>query len=93
MSIDISDAARLAAYFSALVRAELSPVELAEVRRRNASPDYAAACATHDFRDANALMFGAYAALAFEAPDPADESTADIMNQAWDLARARGFAE
>lgn len=87
-----SDVVTLARYFSALIRAELSADEIAQVRERNRTAAYAGACATHDFRDANAYMFGAFAALRFEAPDISDEAANDLMDQAWDLARAQEFA-
>lgn len=86
-----ADFAKLAAYFSALIRAEYTAEELAEVQRRNATAAYAGACATHDFRDANAYMFGAWAALHFEAPRLSDDATVEAMNQAWEIARSKGF--
>jgi hypothetical protein len=93
MSIDVPDVVRLACYFSALIRAEASPIQLAEIRSRNASPEYAGACATHDLLDANCLMFGALSALLFEAPDLSDAATVELMGKAWDLARLKGFAD
>lgn len=85
----------LARYFSALVTAHFDSDTLAEINRRNATPDYVCACATHDFTDANALMWGAWGALHFEAPDlsTADsaQAVADEMGRAWDAAKAAGF--
>jgi len=86
---------RLAAEFVRLVRAELTAAEFAEVRRRNATPAYANACATHDFRDANMLMHEAFVNVLGYAPRPWDESGSDaahaddnaLWNAAWEIAR------
>ena len=82
---------QLARCFAALVRATFTPDDIDTVNGRNAHPDYAGACATHDFCDANALMYGAWCALAFETPDMSDAETADAMNAAWNIAKRAGF--
>lgn len=85
------DVIRLSRYFSALIRAEYSESELVEVNARNRkNPDQG--CATHDFRDANAYMYGAFCALFFTEPDAGEELDSALMNAAWDLSRATGFA-
>ena len=80
---------KLSRYFSALIRAEYTDAELSEVNRRNAQSDMG--CATHDFRDANAFMYGAWCALNFAEPDLAQDSTVDTINQAWNTSRAAQF--
>lgn len=88
---NMGDIQTLARYFAALIRAEYTAEELQEVIRRNrANPSKG--CATHDFRDSNAYMFGAFAALFFDCPDPSNSDHAGIMNAAWDIARQSGFA-
>lgn len=87
----MDDANKLARYFAALIRVEYTPDELAEVNRRNATPAYAGSCATHDFRDANAYMFGAFAALWFETPDAGNPDHSTLINRAWDIAREKEF--
>lgn len=83
---------KLASYFAALVSAEFDSAKLQEVNRRNKLRDYAGACATHDFIDANSLMYGAWCALYFAPPDLAhDDSVSDTMGQAWQIARNAGF--
>ena len=82
----------LSRIFSALVRATFTPAELSEINRRNLTPAYAGACATHDFCDSNALMYGAFCALKFREPDPGSESDTEAMNRAWDESRLAGFA-
>jgi hypothetical protein len=77
-------------YFSALVRAAFTDDELAEINETNAaSPNMG--CATHDYMDANALMYGAWAALYFEPPDVSQEHVCEKINAAWDEAREAGF--
>lgn len=88
----MTDVEKLARYFAALIRAEYSADELAEVIRRNATPHYVGSCATHDFRDSNAYMFGAWSAMHFESPDLTSESTIRTMGMAWDIARESGFS-
>lgn len=85
----MDDGNKLAQYFAALIRAEYTPDELAEVIKRNrANPGQG--CATHDFRDANAYMFGAWAAMHFAEPD-FSESCIELINRAWDIAREKEF--
>ena len=92
------DSAALARAFSAIVRETFTPEELAEINRRNATPEYAGACATHDYSDSNMLIFAAWCELAGLDEDTADvpamlESADDAArwNAAWDAARAAGF--
>lgn len=89
---NLSDILKLARYFSALIRAEYSRDEFAEVIRLNRTPEYIGACATHDFRDANAYMYGAFAALYFREIDFESDKDNALTNAAWDIARATGFA-
>lgn len=87
----MNDVTKLSRFFAALVRAAFTADELAEVNRLNSLPERAGSCATHDFTDANALIYGAFCALMFREPDAGDEDDADLMNEAWDAARASGF--
>lgn len=84
----------VAAAFSTLLRINLGRDVMAEVVRLNATPDYSGCCATHNFCDANVIMLEAVATLkgVDEADvDPCDDATLDLMNQAWDIAKAEGF--
>lgn len=92
MSQNLEDTTTLARYFAALIREALSPYELAAVVLRNARPEYSRCCATHDFIDPNACMYGAFCALRFAPPDVASEADAALMNAAWTLARSANFA-
>ena len=87
-------ARQLAVAFARQVRAALTRDQLAEVRRRNDRSVYAGCCATHDFVDANMCMLAAYAFLADEEEGEVDlEAAADVMNEAWAIAKAAGFRE
>ncbi len=87
----MSDTKRLARYFAALISVEFTQSELQEVNRLNALPEYRHVCATHNFRDANAYMYGAFAALFFRPMECESESDCTICNDAWKLARNAGF--
>ena len=82
---------KLARFFAALVRAEFSAETLSRIVELNQTPRYRGCCATHDFCDANSLMYGAFCALHFREPDPACEDDVKNMNLAWDVARESGF--
>lgn len=84
----------LAGAFSAVVRRELAP-HLAEIRRENAKrakQGDSGSCATHDYCDANELMVEAWRVV-FAAEPEIDGAEMDVMNAAWDLAKARGFRD
>jgi hypothetical protein len=89
----LSDAERLTGAFCALVRRDLGE-HIAEINRRNATPDYAGACATNDFIDANMLMHEAFEVAFGREPMVASNIEPDtrLWNEAWAAARARGFA-
>lgn len=92
---------RLATAFAAIIREWTTPGELAEIRRRNASPEYAGEgpCATHDFMDANDAMSEAYQRAlgrACRLPCDADEGQCSeeeveadmsLWNAAWSHAK------
>jgi hypothetical protein len=80
---------RLARYFAALVRESFDPHTMATIIKTNMEkPD---CCATGDHMDSNALMYGAYCALMFAEPDAGNETDANLMNGAWDIAKAAHF--
>jgi hypothetical protein len=87
---DIADRDALADAFAAIVRRDLRE-HLPEINRRNATPEYACACATHDFCDANVLMQEAFEDLFLRETDPASDLDVWLWNEAWSVAKARGF--
>lgn len=72
--------------FNLILKDWLTIRQLAEVRRRNRTPDYTSACATHDFCDANMAMAQAIEEATGRPVDP--EGDTDLINRAWDQARA-----
>lgn len=77
--------------FARLIREEFSAETLGEIRRRNASPAYAGACATHDFSDANLIMAQAFETVTGREAAPDSETDCRLWNAAWDYARKSGF--
>ncbi|MFN3261258.1 MAG: hypothetical protein ACE37J_11940 [Pikeienuella sp.] len=82
----------LALAFAAELRKEITDESVAEVVRRNTLPTYAAACASHDFCDANMVMASAFERVMERPFDFGSETDMDIWNRAWDAARLSGFA-
>lgn len=88
------DVERLSRYFSALIRAEYTESELQEVIRKNRAAGYhESSCATHDYRDSNAYMYGAFCALFFREAESDSEHDAALINFAWKLSQRSDFAE
>lgn len=92
--------AMLASRFAGVMGEWLSPAEMAEVRRRNV--DYGAACATHDFCDANMAMMEAFEAVMGREPVLGDDDDSmiaaqqadlDLMNAAWVIAKRDHFTD
>ena len=85
----------LANAFSKIIREWLTEEELAEVRELNAGePKNVSICHSHDFCDANQAMIDALESLGVEygSEDFGDgDKGFDILNAAWDLAKANGF--
>jgi hypothetical protein len=92
MTIDQDKAQFLAATFLDVVWEWTTPEELAEIKRRNATPEYEDNCATHDFFDANEAMADAFrrafGRLPLQAEDGSAEHDADcaMWNAAWEIA-------
>jgi len=98
-------AAILGEAFVVVLRSQLIAQELAEVRRRNASPEYADACATHDFLDANMSMLQAFEVLFGREPaflqgtdekgnhNPEQEADIALWNAAWGHAKKAHLTE
>lgn len=48
-------------------------------------------CASHEFCDANVYMLEAFETVMRRLPDPASQSDADLLNEAWSMAKAANF--
>lgn len=84
----------LAKEFSRILREWLTPEEMAEVNRLNASePSGEQVCHTHDFCDPNQAMIDAWESLTGFEPQIAGMNSAftDPVDEAWSLARKNGF--
>ena len=93
-------AAMLAHRFGRDMVACRQPWQMREIRRRNATPDYVAACATHDFCDANDIMHGAFCAVVGHDPIDFDldeeemsQRDVDLWNAAWPVAKRIYFTD
>jgi hypothetical protein len=69
----------LAQNYVAVLTEWLSPEQLREVRRLNATADYDRSCAAHDFCDANMAMLEAWERT-FNAECPLDDASLDVIN-------------
>lgn len=83
--------------FSRNLRAELTPDQMAQILARNAGEASPIVCHSHDFCDANMPMHDAFVQVMGHDPLPDDDSgmsddSVAVWNQAWELAKATGFA-
>lgn len=70
-----------------------------EINTKNARPDYAGCCATHDYFDANIGMAEAFfsvtgrepATITETATEAEKDADAALWNAAWDMAKQAGF--
>ncbi|MBG6083031.1 hypothetical protein [Rubrivivax gelatinosus] len=92
----------LAAQFAVLLRLTLTDEEFAEVLLRNRAQTDPQVCASHDFCDANMVMFEAFRRVYGRDPalssDDGDSAEAELSNwdtedwnAAWELARGMEF--
>lgn len=84
----------LAKAFDAELRAGIGAESYAEVIRRNRTPEYDGACASHDFCDANEIMDTAFVSVMGRSTIPDDEDAfiseedTDLWNRTWNAWRA-----
>lgn len=73
--------------FCRILNEWLPPQSIAEINRLNDSPEYEGCCATHDFCDPNQAMADALEEFGLHF----DPKMCDLINEAWELAKQRGF--
>lgn len=81
---------QLAEAFCRVLHKWLPDSAFTEINRLNTTPEYASACATHDFCDANQAMLDALQSLGLEwhgQDDPLDP----LIGEAWVIAKDSGF--
>lgn len=87
------DPGRLAARFDAMLRFEIGLNNYREVQSRNATPDYANCCASHNFCDANMVMFDAFKQECGREMKLDAVKDVDRFNAAWVIAKADYLTE
>jgi len=99
--IDKEKVKELAIAFSKQLRKDISAEDMIEVNRRNKTPEYVGACATHDFIDPNQTMLDVFEPVTGhefvffngDKPDTEKQFDADssLMDAAWNLAKHNDF--
>lgn len=80
----------VAAAFSRVLRAWLTPEQMASVIAKNeAGSDRT--CASHDYCDANMAMHEAFMSALGREPDPAVSADVSLWNAAWSTAKRARF--
>ena len=79
--------------FVVMLNEWLTPHEMEEIRRRNATPEYENACASHDFCDANMAMVQAFEDFGISMPYEDGGKTIELWNAAWEIARGGALTE
>jgi hypothetical protein len=89
----VTDIQKLALAFRWGLERELSCDQFAEMRRRNVLPEHQVnSCASHDFCDANLVMYDAFEAVfGREALVQENEDDLDLWNAAWNFAKDKYF--
>jgi hypothetical protein len=87
----ISSPSLIAREFVRLMQDALTEDQLILIDGRNATDEYASACASHDFLDANMLMLDALTRAGADG-DPEGEWFTCMVNAAWEIARNDGFS-
>lgn len=86
-SLDNYSTRALAVEFVERLRNCLTVDEIELIRRRNATPEYSDACATHDFIDANMVMNDAFEKIVGREIDAENGFECVFWNEAWDIAK------
>ena len=91
MKITTDTVTALAAAFTRGLRNNLDDLTLAAIDAENAARRDDS-CASHDHLDANDVMADAFAAVLGRAPKASSNADAELINTAWDRAKAAGYA-
>ena len=87
---------QLAKAFAQGILDYVEPWQFAEIKRRNSTPEYLGdICASHDFCDANMIMFFAFKEVLGREPNIGTDEEADceIWSGAWNIAKAQMLSE
>jgi hypothetical protein len=76
--------------FAAILKRWLTADEFAEMKRLNATADYAeGSCASHDFCDANVAMSEAFTSITGREVNADSGTDTDLWSEAWEIARRK----
>lgn len=81
---------QLSQEFTKVITNWLTPDQVAEVNKRNATPAYEGMCGTHDFCDANQAMIDAWN-IVCPGQDLFSEENWLIAGHAWNLSKTNQF--
>lgn len=87
--IDHRLAERIAQQFTTMLFTDLGTRTMREVISRNNADGDDTVCHSHDFCDANMVMFDAFVEESGREPDVGLEDDAALCNEAWRLAKLR----
>ena len=92
----LPDAPTVAREFCRILSEWLTPEQMREVITKNATPEYAGCCATHDYCDPNQAMLDAFTACGHDCTDEGDADLQDdeflsAWEIAWTLAKSAEF--
>jgi hypothetical protein len=83
----------LAKEFSRELHATLTPEQMFEVLRRNGQEAFSTVCHTHDFCDANMVIYKVFKARGMDpAAEGGMERWGHLWDGAWNLAKRQRFA-
>lgn len=85
------DAASIGARFIELLKAEMSPLQFAQVQSWNAAETDPRICHSHDFCDANMVMLAAFWDAGMQTVDTDEERA--LWDAAWAWAKANGLGQ
>lgn len=84
---------KLALEFTRILNDWLTPEEIAEINRRDATPEYKDCCATHDFCDPNEAILQAYKTVYGVEPSAINQKQLNTMSNAWKEAKNYEFKQ
>lgn len=85
-----ADVKKLSAAFSYAIREELTKSDLYKVVKTNAKTNDNT-CATHDFCDANMVMYWSFGYAFQKELDINDDAQNSLVNAAWDMSKKQNF--
>jgi hypothetical protein len=86
----VTPAEEIAAVFAGVLIGWLTEAEMAEVRRRNATPESAGnACASHDYCDANMAMDPAFTLVTHHPAGAFQWIDNRLWSEAWGIAKRK----